>query len=378
MKILINTANLKKGGALQVAHSFITEIKDNKLDLFFIVLSHEVSALIDEKLYPDNIKFYHYSLTPGVIKVFTGKDRFLDSLEKKINPDCVFTIFGPSYWIPKSKHIMGYAIPHHIYPESPFFKSISLPKRLKLILLKHLHKINLRKSKAIFVVETNDVKRRLSKFLIIDESKIFIVSNSFNSVFNMPGIQIDKKYLKFQKDKSHNTFRFITITANYPHKNLIILKKVVPLLIKRNIDCEFFLTLNKDEITGFSPYENRIKNIGPVPIQVCPFLYYNSDALFLPTLLECFTASYLEAMRTSKPILTSDLSFARDICGDAAEYFNPLDADEIADKIEKFISDQKRRNQLIELGNKQLESFHTASSRAEKYLNICHEIFQKA
>ncbi len=42
--------------------------------------------------------------------------------------------------------------------------------------------------------------------------------------------------------------------------------------------------------------------------------------VFIPTLLEVFSATYLEAMLMKKPIIASDLEFSRDICGESA-YF---------------------------------------------------------
>lgn len=38
----------------------------------------------------------------------------------------------------------------------------------------------------------------------------------------------------------------------------------------------------------------------------------------MPSLLECFTATYPEAMRMERPIVTTDLAFAQGLCGEAA------------------------------------------------------------
>ena len=44
--------------------------------------------------------------------------------------------------------------------------------------------------------------------------------------------------------------------------------------------------------------------VGGVDIRECPSLYEQCDFMFLPTLLECFSASYAEAMKMRRPILT--------------------------------------------------------------------------
>ena len=98
--------------------------------------------------------------------------------------------------------------------------------------------------------------------------------------------------------------------------------------------------------------------------------------MFLPTLLETFSASYPEAMKMERPILTSNLDFAIDICGDAALYFNPLDSYDIANKIKTLITDPILYQDLVEKGKNRLKNFETSTSRAEKYLLCCEEIIK--
>jgi glycosyltransferase involved in cell wall biosynthesis len=68
-------------------------------------------------------------------------------------------------------------------------------------------------------------------------------------------------------------------------------------------------------------YYKYVYNLGPIPIPECASLYKECDAMFLPTLLECFSASYIEAMYMEKPIVTSDLDFAHTVCGNSALNF---------------------------------------------------------
>ena len=81
---------------------------------------------------------------------------------------------------------------------------------------------------------------------------------------------------------------------------------------------------------------DRILNLGPVDLEDLPNVYRASDALFLPTLLESFSGTYLEAMHYGLPILTTDLDFARNICRDAALYFDPENLDGIVNLLESF------------------------------------------
>jgi glycosyltransferase involved in cell wall biosynthesis len=79
-------------------------------------------------------------------------------------------------------------------------------------------------------------------------------------------------------------------------------------------------------------------------------------------------------MKMKKPILTSDLSFAYSICGDAAEYFDPFDPEDIANKIIFLVNNINRQKELIQKGEERLQDFETPDSRAKKLLEICYKI----
>ncbi len=121
-------------------------------------------------------------------------------------------------------------------------------------------------------------------------------------------------------------------------------------------------------------HKKFIFNVGPVQVMECPSLYEECDFMFLPTLLECFSASYVEAMLMAKPILTSDLGFAHTVCDDAAVYFNPVDPDDIIDKIVYLMNTSKLRDVLVENGKKRLSAFNSPTGRAETFLSICKKM----
>ncbi|TMA95299.1 MAG: glycosyltransferase family 4 protein, partial [Deltaproteobacteria bacterium] len=63
-----------------------------------------------------------------------------------------------------------------------------------------------------------------------------------------------------------------------------------------------------------------------------------TDALFLPTLLESFSLTYLEAAARGRPVVTSDRDFARHACGDAGYYADPENPRDIADRLRELVS----------------------------------------
>lgn len=375
MIILINTSNLYVGGGVQVALSFINELKYLKLNnKYHILTSKVIDEQLDKHTFSDEFKFYYINQSPSLLKTRLKIVYYLEKLEEKIMPDMVFSIFGPSYWRPKAKHLMGFADGWVYNPDSIAYERLSFFKKYKLKLLSVYKKYYLKRDADYFVLETEDAKQKFSKFVNVPSEKIFVVGNTYSTVFNN-NVLLDKhnsRYIQLP-EKSVNEFRLLYITHNHPNKNLSIINKVIPLLKDYNI--KFVLTIDSNSCSILFGNNKNIINVGPVPLESCPSLYSQCDALFAPTLLETFSASYPESMKMKIPILTSNYSFAIDICGNAAYYFNPIDENDIASKIVEFVTNESLRRKLIEFGNEQLNQFETAKSRAEKYLALCEFVY---
>jgi len=375
MKILINTSNLYVGGGLQVALSFINELKDlNTHNEYYIFLSQATNKQIDQKEFTGNFYFYLIEKSPASLKTRKTIVAKLNSLEEHIKPDIVFSVFGPSYWKPKAKHLLGFADGWFYNPESVAYNRLPLLKRIKMRLHVKYKSYYLKRDADYYVLETLDAKNKFSKVIDIDKSKAFVVGNTYSSIFDEDEcIQSNYEYFINLPKKQDNEFRLIYITHNHPNKNLTSINKILPLLDGFNIN--FFLTLDDVSYrTLFPVLAKNVINLGPIPQKSCPSVYKQCDALFAPTLLETFSAAYPEAMKMGKPILTSNYSFAKDVCQDAALYFDPLDPKDMIKKIKMLVRDKALLNKLAEKGRKRVKKFESARTRAEKYIAICENL----
>ena len=375
MKILINTSNLYVGGGLQVALSFINELKElNTNHEYHIFLSLAVDKQIDQKEFTGNFYFYLIEKSPASLKTRKTIVAKLNSLEEHIKPDIVFSVFGPSYWKPKAKHLLGFADGWAYNSESVAYNRLPLLKRIKMRLHVKYKSYYLKRDADYYVLETLDAKNKFSKVIDIDKSKTFVVGNTYSSIFDEDEcIQSNYEYFINLPKKQDNEFRLIYITHNHPNKNLTSINKILPLLDGFNIN--FFLTLDDVSYrTLFPVLTKNVINLGPIPQKSCPSVYKQCDALFAPTLLETFSAAYPEAMKMGKPILTSNYSFAKDVCQDAALYFDPLDPKDMIKKIKMLVRDKALLNKLAEKGRKRVKKFESARTRAEKYIAICENL----
>ncbi|HKK10200.1 MAG TPA: glycosyltransferase family 4 protein, partial [Bacteroidales bacterium] len=263
---------------------------------------------------------------------------------------------------------IGYNIPLYIYTDSPFLREQSLYRKLKRKLKKYLHFYYFKRDADYYVVQTDDVNQRVRQAL--DTDQVLTVTNTASSYYTDW-----TAYPPKLSPKAKGTFRFITISSYYAHKNLELIPEVLRELQSRGItQLEFVLTLKEQDFQTHIGAQPGIINVGPIPPEACPSLYQECDAPFLPTLAECFSASYPEAMAMEKPIVTTDLGFARSICREAALFFDPMNAKSAADQIIQLIRDVELQKDLISKGKRQLKTFDSPRDRAEKYIALCEKL----
>lgn len=161
-------------------------------------------------------------------------------------------------------------------------------------------------------------------------------------------------------------FVLFCLTRYYAHKNLEVLVDLFRRHRDRLQDVAIILTIQEDQHPGARgilealaepELAGRIINIGPVDQRELAAYFTHCDGLILPTLLESFSGTYLEAMQFKCPILTSDLDFAHDVCGPAARYFDPFDTGSICDAILALKNDQDERGALVAAGTEWKKQF---------------------
>lgn len=365
MKIIINTAHQRFGGAIQVALSFIYECRNFPEHEYHVWVGPGVRKSLIKTDFPSNFFFYDFDFGPINFQTIKMIQKTLAPIEEAIMPDVIIATSGPSYFKSKTPQVIGFNLGLYLYHESPFITSLPFNKRIKRWLKMKTHFYYFKRDAVAFFTQTEDVNHRVRKAL--KTQNVHTVTNTYNGFF------LEKRefapLLPLQKDKE---FRFLTVSAYYPHKNLELISAISEILEARGIDyIRFVLTLKQEDFQQYIKPHPFIINVGPVKPEACPSLYQECDGMFLPTLAECFSASYPEAMVMEKPIITTDLGFARSICGEAALYFQPKNVEDAVFKILELVGNQALKNELVVKGKKQLEQFDNAMERARKYLEIC-------
>ena len=117
---------------------------------------------------------------------------------------------------------------------------------------------------------------------------------------------------------------------------------------------------------------SNIKRLGYVSDAQLRALYENALCLVYPSFYEGFGLPPGEAMACGCPVIVSDIPALREVCGDAGLYCNPADVADIADKIDRIVTDAAFRDSLAARGTARAAQF-TWRHCAEGLLRVIDE-----
>jgi glycosyltransferase involved in cell wall biosynthesis len=95
---------------------------------------------------------------------------------------------------------------------------------------------------------------------------------------------------------------------------------------------------------------DRVIFTGHVPEDDLHLIYANATVFCFPSFAEGFGLPPLEAMQCGVPVIVSNRTAMPEICGDAAVYINPDDAEDIAQKINNLLNDHELYSRKVTAG----------------------------
>lgn len=368
MRALINCSNLRQGGGIQVADSICSLLGQYEGHQFYIVLPTAMSERKDTYNKSPNVDIVIYDMPKSFESMFLLRDRFLDAMVKDMNCDVVLTVFGPSRWRPRVPHLSGFARAHILPLNTPYLKDLSLVNRIANFLVKQIFNWSANN----YWTENDAISCLLKK--VFPKKDVFTISNTYNQVFD------NKEKWTYHRLPDFEGVSLLTITNAYPHKNLSIALDIAKIFNKKypSLKIRFVMTIEEKEFPAVPSYlRDYFLFIGKVDISECPSLYEQVDIMFQPSLLECFTATYAEAMRMEVPIVTTNLDFAVGLCKESACYYSPIDPQSAVNAIYNVITDKEYAKLLLDNGKKQLLQFGNYEQRVDKLIHILETIVKK-
>jgi glycosyltransferase involved in cell wall biosynthesis len=369
-KVLINMANIHSGGGLQVAISFISELLkfECKKFVYKILISTDVASAFE----PDVLKMSAWDFE--VLDTY-GINALWSKLNKKqCNYDIVFTLFGPKYTVFKAKiDIVGFAQPWILSFDNPISMQMPLIEKLYIKLKYDIQKWFFKRADHL-VVELEHVHQALVEKGIFPKESLSVVHNTLSNHYLH-----EEHWQPIALSIPEKQISIGFITRDYSHKNIKILSKVAILLNEKySLPVKFYFSLNAMEWRNHSQsFGNYGITVGALSVFQCPMFYKKMDAVVFPSILECFSVTPLEALAMRKPLFASDRGFVRNVCGEHAYYFDPLDPEDIASVIAGYFNGRQKTDAEIDSAHDHVIAFSNAEQRAKKYLEIIEQYLKR-
>lgn len=371
--IFINGMNSKTAGGKSILNNYLSILSESDCkDIYYVLTpqineykkySNEYIVIVDiDKLYKKNSLFY------------IAYNFILPKLINKLKIDIIFNLSDIPIPVKSVKQVFLFDWSYAVYPKSIVWKMMDIKSLIIRKLKLYFFKRYLNYASTI-IAQTDTIKNRLVKIYNLKDVKVVPNAVSLENI-NLP------KYYNFELPKGR---KLLYLTHYYPHKNIEIFIPLAKIIKKKNLDIKLIITIAGSQHSKAMFFLKQVKhlglddiicNIGPVDMKNVPFLYKQCDALLMPTLLESFSGTYVEAMFHKIPIFTSDIDFASGVCKDSAFYFNPFDEEDILKEIEIAFNNKDLLNEKISNGTKVLGNLLTWEESFYKYNNILNNTIQ--
>ena len=379
--VLLNCASVNKGGSIQACVSFIKyTLKFETPFKWHYILSKSVYDELSSQ--GIDINSYNGKICNKPPSKNLEQRRWIKSESNKINPKVVFTFFGPAYVEFSSLHLCGVGDGWVTHSNFDSYSSLRNIKEASYLFAQSVYKGLWFRKATHWVMETDASRKGLSKRYRLPINKMNLVSNSCGEQYYRNRVESVDKLTNVSE------INILTLSAYYSHKNLEIIPKVAKRVndALKNKKANFIITVKKNTKNEKSILQiarkfnalEFVRNIGPVKSKDGPSVYKSCHICFLPTFLETFTANYPESMAMGLPIVTSDRDFARDICQNAALYFDPNDDKQAAKCVLEVIENNAIRNKLLTEAENIFNHFPTPEKKGKLYIELLQKIIESS
>lgn len=164
---------------------------------------------------------------------------------------------------------------------------------------------------------------------------------------------------------------FVTLGSLTPNKNLaaaIEAIKHVPnaeLVLIGSVNSRIFGEAGATEGNDRVHFAGRVDDAGVAG------LLSNAAGLLFPSFYEGFGIPPLEAMVNGCPVIASDIPSVREVCGDAALYFDPHDPVALAGRMRELLSENEDAGARRRLNGKERAGTFTWDASARALIEFC-------
>jgi len=267
-------------------------------------------------------------------------ERQLGRRARALNCDVLITLngSGPQSFGRKSVTLVQQAVPFYQRDVPPNgFRDYLRTKCLDLAMRRGC------RSAGKTVVQTAVMRTRVAQRYGVGVENILVLTPA-PPMFSLSGSPGDSLLGLEEQD---GLVKLLYVGSDVPLKNLAVVAGAVRLLRDRNVKVVVFMTLPPGHVLvdGVS-----VIGLGYLDRASVRRAYELADATVMPSLVETVGLPMIESMSVGTPVIAADRPYAREICGEAAVYFNPKDEASLADQVQNLMADRTLRLRCREAG----------------------------
>lgn len=367
MKIIINAVSAKMGGAvtylMNILHYLPAPESGHQFDVFLPRETAEKLKGLPQNIHLHPTQIGHARDWQRLWWEQVTLRRFL----RREHADALFSTANFGMWRCPVRQILLVRIP--LYFSRPYLEMFFPRHPLKAQVL-----FRLRRWLCCQSVRWADVVMTPTQAML-DDLRRFVEVDSWKALVNHYGVApLEPSPTEAERVntggllRNSSVVRLIYVSLYSEHKNLTTLLKAMPLLNK-NRTGKFLLKTTVDPAWEGAAWTVQhqddlalarrpdvapcVEFFGPLNKEQTHRLYKEGDIFVFPPLCESFGHPMVEAMVHGLPIVASDTPVNREICGEAAVYFSPLDPEDLARQIRLLAADASLRQQLSARGQEQ-------------------------
>ena len=261
-----------------------------------------------------------------------------------------------------------------------YFSTLSLKQKVYARLM---FRAAVRRSASVITVSEFS-RTEITKYLNVSPDRVHVIPNGINHALFRVIKQED--LLQQVRQQYQLPERFILYVGNVkPHKNLLTLVKAFARLPSSDEPYHLVIVGKKEGfITGDTALHDfiqqnemlvrRVLFTGFVEEEDLPVLYSLARLFVFPSYYEGFGLPPLEAMACGCPVLTSDRASMPEMCGEAAAYVSPDDAEAMAARMHQLLQLSATDRSLVVQRGLQRAASYTWEQSAHQHQRLIERL----
>lgn len=188
--------------------------------------------------------------------------------------------------------------------------------------------------------------------------------------------------------RADGVLRLLYVSVYYAHKNPAVICTAVDQLQAEGISAHATITMDLDEtripggaldnkILESAAHSGRV-TLGHHEYHTLPSLYRSHDVFVFPSVSETFGHPMAEALGSGLPVVAADTAINREICGDAAVYFQPFSPTELLQRIRELDANEGLRRRLSAAAVARVRELYDWDAHVDRLIGIFETTIRNA